>query len=181
MSYCLKNKGQWNAKSGPKVGDGKVAMWKKFTGRLVSKWGRTGRNWSNFAHTHTHASPIVVTILYYGNSATKCLPITNGNCCLARPSMFFPLHFFPGSFSSWITHTSLQGIVVQYTCLCVATSTQLQLSGSYDMSCQFRQSCLQFSIAVMYLSRVLSTTYYEVSRVSSFQCKCRYKCIWSIH
>ena len=54
LLFFVKNKGQWNAKSGPKVGDGKVAMWKKFTGRLVSKWERTGRNWSNCAHTHTH-------------------------------------------------------------------------------------------------------------------------------
>ena len=53
LLFFVKNKGQWKAKSGPKVGDGKVAMWKKFTGRLVSKWERTGRNWSNIANTHT--------------------------------------------------------------------------------------------------------------------------------
>ena len=37
LLFFVKNKGQWNAKSGQKVGDGKVAMWKKITGRLVSK------------------------------------------------------------------------------------------------------------------------------------------------
>ena len=51
MIFCCKTQ-RTNAKSGrPKVADWKVAMWKKFTGRLVSKWERTGRNWSNFAHT----------------------------------------------------------------------------------------------------------------------------------
>ena len=37
LLFFVKNKGQWNAKSGPKVGDGKVAMSKKVTGRLVAK------------------------------------------------------------------------------------------------------------------------------------------------
>ena len=51
MIFCRKTQ-RTNAKSGrPKVADWKVAMWKKITGRLVSKWERTGRNWSNFAHT----------------------------------------------------------------------------------------------------------------------------------
>ena len=53
MIFCRKTQ-RTNAKSGrPKVADWKVAMWKKITGRLVSKWERTGRNWSNFAHRHT--------------------------------------------------------------------------------------------------------------------------------
>ena len=53
MIFCRKTQST-NAKSGrPKVADWKVAMWKKITGRLVSKWERTGRNWSNFAHRHT--------------------------------------------------------------------------------------------------------------------------------
>ena len=34
----------------------------EFTGRLVSKWERTGRNLSNFAHRHTDASILVVRI-----------------------------------------------------------------------------------------------------------------------
>ena len=33
----VKNKGQWNAKSGPKIADGNVAMRTKFSGRLESK------------------------------------------------------------------------------------------------------------------------------------------------
>ena len=35
--FFVKNKGQWNAKSGPKVADGNVAMRTKFSGRLESK------------------------------------------------------------------------------------------------------------------------------------------------
>ena len=39
LNYCFSqnNKGQWNAKSGPKVADGNVAMRTKFSGRLESK------------------------------------------------------------------------------------------------------------------------------------------------
>ena len=37
LLFVKKNKGQWNAKSGPKVADGNVAMRTKFSGRLVSK------------------------------------------------------------------------------------------------------------------------------------------------
>ena len=33
----IKNEGQWNAKSGPKVADGNVAMRTTFSGRLESK------------------------------------------------------------------------------------------------------------------------------------------------
>ena len=35
--FFVKNKGQWNAKSGPNVADGNVAMRTKFSGRLESK------------------------------------------------------------------------------------------------------------------------------------------------
>ena len=35
--FRKKNKGQWNAKSGPKVADGDVAMRTEFSGRLESK------------------------------------------------------------------------------------------------------------------------------------------------
>ena len=37
LFFVKKNKGQWNAKSGPKVADGNVAMRTKFSGRLDSK------------------------------------------------------------------------------------------------------------------------------------------------
>ena len=35
--FLVKNKGQWNAKSGPKAAYGNVAMRTKFSGRLDSK------------------------------------------------------------------------------------------------------------------------------------------------
>ena len=37
LLFFVKNKGQWNAKNGPKVTDGNVAMRKKISGRLESK------------------------------------------------------------------------------------------------------------------------------------------------
>ena len=37
LLFFVKNKGQWNAKSGPKVADGNVAMRTKISGRLESK------------------------------------------------------------------------------------------------------------------------------------------------
>ena len=37
LFFVKKNKGQWNAKSGPKVADGNVAMRKKISGRFESK------------------------------------------------------------------------------------------------------------------------------------------------
>ena len=37
LFFVKKNKGQWNAKSGPKVADGNVAMRTKFSGRLELK------------------------------------------------------------------------------------------------------------------------------------------------
>ena len=37
LLFFVKNKGQWNAKSGPKVADGNVAMRKQISGRLESK------------------------------------------------------------------------------------------------------------------------------------------------
>ena len=37
LLFFVKNKGQWNAKSGPKVADGNVAMRTQFSGRLESK------------------------------------------------------------------------------------------------------------------------------------------------
>ena len=61
--FLVKNKGQWNAKSGPKAAYGNFAMRTKFSGRLDSKKKRAGRNWSHFAHTHTHAAKLVVEIM----------------------------------------------------------------------------------------------------------------------
>ena len=60
LLFYVKNKGQWNAKSGPKVADGNVAMRTQFSGRFESKLERPGRNLSNFAHTPTHAAKLVV-------------------------------------------------------------------------------------------------------------------------
>ena len=37
LLFFVKKKGQWNAKSGPNVADGNVAMRTKFSGRLESK------------------------------------------------------------------------------------------------------------------------------------------------
>ena len=37
LLFFVKNKGQWNAKSGPKVADGNVAMRTKILRRLESK------------------------------------------------------------------------------------------------------------------------------------------------
>ena len=37
LFFVKKNKGQWNAKNGPKVADGNVAMRTNFSGRLESK------------------------------------------------------------------------------------------------------------------------------------------------
>ena len=37
LLFFVKNKGQWNAKSGPNVADGNVALRTKFSGRLESK------------------------------------------------------------------------------------------------------------------------------------------------
>ena len=37
LLFFVKNKGQWNTKSGPKVVDGNVAMRTQFSGRLESK------------------------------------------------------------------------------------------------------------------------------------------------
>ena len=36
--FSVKNKGQWNAKSGPTVADGNVAMRTELSGRLESKF-----------------------------------------------------------------------------------------------------------------------------------------------
>ena len=65
--FLVKNKGQWNAKSGPKAAYGNFAMRTKFSERLDSKWEHPGRNWSNCAHwhtsTHTTAAKLVVRMV----------------------------------------------------------------------------------------------------------------------
>ena len=48
--FLVKNKGQWNAKSGPTAAYGNFAMRTQFSERLDSKLEHAGRNWSNFAH-----------------------------------------------------------------------------------------------------------------------------------
>ena len=48
--FLVTNKGQWNAKSGPKAAYGNFAMRTKFSGSLESKKERAGRNLSNCAH-----------------------------------------------------------------------------------------------------------------------------------
>ena len=53
LLFFVKNKGQWNAKSGPKVADGNVAMRRKKFGTFGVEMRASGRNLSNFAHTHT--------------------------------------------------------------------------------------------------------------------------------
>ena len=55
LLFFVKNKGQWNAKSGPKVADGNVAMRTKFSGRLESKCGQKLVNLCTHTDTHTHA------------------------------------------------------------------------------------------------------------------------------
>ena len=59
LNYCFsyKNKGQWNAKSGPKVADGNVAMRTKVSGRLESKLERAAEI---APILHTHAAKLVV-------------------------------------------------------------------------------------------------------------------------
>ena len=52
LLFFVKNKGQWNAKSGPKVAAGNVATSNanKIFGTFGVEMRASGRNWSNFAH-----------------------------------------------------------------------------------------------------------------------------------
>ena len=61
LLFFVKNNGQWNAKSGPKVADGNVAMRTNFSGRLESKWAEIGQI--------LHTAKLVVAI-------STLLPIT---------------------------------------------------------------------------------------------------------
>ena len=55
LLFFVKNKGQWNAKSGPKVGDGKVAMCQKIYGTFGVEMRAYGQKLVKFCtHTHTH-------------------------------------------------------------------------------------------------------------------------------
>ena len=68
--FLVKNKGQWNAKSGPKAAYGNFAMRTKFWGCLDSKWeGASGQKLVKLftlthihTHTHTTAAKSVVRI-----------------------------------------------------------------------------------------------------------------------
>ena len=44
LLFFVKNKGQWNAKSGPKVADGNVAMRTQFSGRFGVEMRACGQN-----------------------------------------------------------------------------------------------------------------------------------------
>ena len=59
LLFFVKNKGQWKAKSGPKVGDGKVAMWKKNYGTFGVEMRAYGQKLVQFCtqtHRHTRKS-----------------------------------------------------------------------------------------------------------------------------
>ena len=75
--FLVKNKGQWNAKSGPKAAYGNFAMRTKFSGHLESKWEGAGRNLSNFAHWHTRQKLVVrlkwTQYMKSGKNYRKCL------------------------------------------------------------------------------------------------------------
>ena len=58
--FLAKNKGQWNAKSGPKAAYGNFAMRTKLSGRLESKWERRAEL-VKFC-TLTHAAKLVVRV-----------------------------------------------------------------------------------------------------------------------
>ena len=65
LLFFVKNKGQWNAKSGPKVADGNLAMRTKLNFRDV--WSRNESVQAEIGqmlhtHTHTHAAKLVVEI-----------------------------------------------------------------------------------------------------------------------
>ena len=63
--FLVKNKGQWNAKSGPKAAYGNFAMRTKFSERLDSKLERPGKTLVKFCtltHIHTTAAKLVVRI-----------------------------------------------------------------------------------------------------------------------
>ena len=56
LLFFVKNKGQWNAKSGPKVADGNVAMRTQFSGlwsRNESVRAEIGQILRTHTHTHT--------------------------------------------------------------------------------------------------------------------------------
>ena len=111
LLFFVKKQRTMERKSGPKVGDGKVAMWKKFTGRLVSKWERTGRNWSNFAntHTHTHARVSYSSIDRQGRSTIFCIPIYpmlkqwNANSITPNPGLWL-VESTEASYAYWWEH-----------------------------------------------------------------------------
>ena len=70
--FLVKNKGQWNAKSGPKAAYGNFAMRTKFSERLDLKWERRAEIGQILrTHKHTTAAKLVVRMItficYVGN------------------------------------------------------------------------------------------------------------------
>ena len=61
LLFFVKNKGQWNAKSGPKVVDGNVAMRNKIFGTFGVEMRACGQKLVKFC-TLTHAAKLVVEI-----------------------------------------------------------------------------------------------------------------------
>ena len=59
LLFFVKNKGQWNAKSGPMVADGNVAMRKEKIGTLGVEMRACGQKLVKFC-TLTHAAKLVV-------------------------------------------------------------------------------------------------------------------------
>ena len=54
LLFFVKNKGQWNAKSGPKVADGNVAMRTIFCRDVWSRNESERAEIGQIVHTHTH-------------------------------------------------------------------------------------------------------------------------------
>ena len=72
--FLVKNKGQWNAKSGPKAAYGNFAMRIFFLGTFGFEMRACGQKFVNFcARTHTHAAKLVVEI--------ACMPTSPISVC----------------------------------------------------------------------------------------------------
>ena len=63
--FLVKNKGQWNTKSGPKAAYGNFAMRTKFSGRLDSKKSVRHKlvKFCTLTHIHTTAAKLVVMVV----------------------------------------------------------------------------------------------------------------------
>ena len=120
--FLVKNKGQWNAKISPKAAYGNFAMRTKFSGRLESKWERTGRNWSNFAHWHTHTTAAKLVVrnspLHKGNERKN---IKNSSPESIIMNAHYP--FLKLTIITWITSMT----VVYQVFTCTANTTGLRI------------------------------------------------------